>query len=297
MPSVRILDNVQLDANTYVVKREGGRRRPGPGLSRPVHGDRPHGRAGSSFPASTRIEPTFGLPATWLDASLRDEAQLRGYTVVDAATVISTHLTEILKANVGELLSYVELQKLLKELPKEHTELVKDIVPAQIADDRHPARAAAAARRARLDPRPRHDPGGHRGGGRHVTKNPRDIAEIVRQRLARQICAQYTRAAGPASDHHAVAALGDAPSPSRSSARATSATSPCSPRKLHGVRHPRCATASRRRRARARCRCSSPRPVVRPFVRSIIERFRRETPVMSQAEIHPRVRLKTVGSV
>ena len=52
--------------------------------------------------------------------------------MVDAATVLSTHLTELIKANVSELLSYAEVQKLLKELPKEQAELVKDIVPAQI---------------------------------------------------------------------------------------------------------------------------------------------------------------------
>src|SRR5581483_12244913 len=57
---------------------------------------------------------------------------LKSYTVVDSATVLSTHLTELLKTNVSELLSYSEVQKLLKELPKEQGELLKDIVPAQV---------------------------------------------------------------------------------------------------------------------------------------------------------------------
>jgi hypothetical protein len=77
-------------------------------------------------------EPTFGLPATWVDAALKEEASLKGYTVVDAATVLSTHLTELLKNNMSDLLSYGEVQKLLKDLPKEQGELVKDIVPSQI---------------------------------------------------------------------------------------------------------------------------------------------------------------------
>src|SRR6202008_3757819 len=85
-----------------------------------------------SLPGIHTIEPTFGLPATWVDASLKEEASLKGYTVVDAATVLSTHLTELLKGNMSELLSYGEVQKLLKELPKEQSELVKDIVPSQI---------------------------------------------------------------------------------------------------------------------------------------------------------------------
>ena len=57
---------------------------------------------------------------------------MKGYTVVDAATVLSTHLTELLKSNMAELLSYGEVQKLLKDLPKEQGELVKDIVPSQV---------------------------------------------------------------------------------------------------------------------------------------------------------------------
>ena len=77
-------------------------------------------------------EPTFGLPATWVDASLKEEGAIKGYTVVDAATVLATHLTEILKGNISELLSYAEVQKLLKELPKEQADLIKDIVPSQI---------------------------------------------------------------------------------------------------------------------------------------------------------------------
>jgi flagellar biosynthesis protein FlhA len=64
---------------------------------------------------------------------MREEAQLRGYTVVDAATVISTHLTEVIKNNTADLLSFVEVQKLLKELPKEHQDLLKEIVPTQIS--------------------------------------------------------------------------------------------------------------------------------------------------------------------
>ena len=81
-------------------------------------------------PGIHTIEPTFGLPATWVDAALKEEAILKGYTVVDAATVLSTHLTELLKNNMSDLLSYGEVQKLLKDLPKEQGELVKDIVPS-----------------------------------------------------------------------------------------------------------------------------------------------------------------------
>ena len=84
------------------------------------------------LPGTHTTEPTFGLPATWIDAALKEEASMQGYTVVDAATVLSTHLTELLKGNMSELLSYGEVQKLLKELPKEQGDLVKDLVPSLI---------------------------------------------------------------------------------------------------------------------------------------------------------------------
>ncbi len=91
MPSVRILDNVQLDANTYVVRVkeiEAGTGQVFPGQFMAM--DPMGGQV--QLPGQHLMEPTFGLPATWVDASLRDEAQLKGYTVVDAATVVSTHL-------------------------------------------------------------------------------------------------------------------------------------------------------------------------------------------------------------
>ena len=131
MPAVRILDNVQLEANAYIIKLkevDAGQGRVWPGqfmVMDPAGGQ-------VTLPGLHTTEPTFGLPATWVDAALKEEAAIKGYTVVDAATVLATHLTELLKANMSELLSYAEVQKLLKDLPKEQAELVKDIVPAQI---------------------------------------------------------------------------------------------------------------------------------------------------------------------
>jgi len=131
MPSVRILDNVQLEANTYVIKIKevdagSGKIWPNQFMVMDPAGNQ------VTVPGIHTTEPTFGLPATWVDASLKEEASLKGYTVVDAATVLSTHLTELLKNNMSDLLSYGEVQKLIKELPKDQSELIKDIVPSQI---------------------------------------------------------------------------------------------------------------------------------------------------------------------
>jgi len=293
MPSVRILDNVQLEANSYVVRLkevDAGQGQVYPGQFMAID---PSGGM-IQLPGQHTIEPTFGLPATWIDSSLRDEAQMRGYTVVDAATVISTHLTEILKANVGELLSYPEMQKLLRELPKEHADLVKELVPAQV-----PMTAVQRVLQLLLGERVSiRDLGTILEGiaeAVNMTKNPRDIAEVVRQRLARQLCAQHANMQGQLP----IITL----SPSWETAFAEAIVGQGDDRHLamQPSRLQDFVLAVRDRFEDAARQGEMPALVTsayaRPFVRQIIERFRRETPVLSQAEIHPRARLKTVASV
>jgi flagellar biosynthesis protein FlhA len=240
------------------------------------------------------LEPTFGLPATWIDGGLRDQAQVRGYTVVDAATVMTTHLTEVIKAHMAELLSHIEVQKLLRELPKEHADLVKEIVPAQISTTGI-QRVLQLLLNERVSIR---DLGAIIEGIAEVAgalKNPRDIVEHVRARLARQVCAQYTAPGG----HLPIITL----SPLWEGAFLESIVGEGDNRHLamQPSRLTEFVHAVRDRFEEAARLGEMPVLVTsaqsRPFVRSIIERFRRETPVISQAEIHARVRLKTVGSV
>jgi flagellar biosynthesis protein FlhA len=132
MPPVRIQDNIQLPANTYVVKLKEvetgrGELRPNMLLVMAPKGDK------ITLPGEETTEPTFGLPAMWLARNLRGEASFRGYTVVDPATVLTTHLTEIIKDNLAELLSYAETQKLLDELSKDYQKLIDDLVPSRIS--------------------------------------------------------------------------------------------------------------------------------------------------------------------
>src|SRR5262249_56145805 len=87
--------------------------------------------SGSSLdrPGQDTREPAFGLPARWIDAGLREHAEVRGYAVVDNATVITVHLTEVVKENMAELLDYAATQKLLAEIGAEHQKLAGDLVP------------------------------------------------------------------------------------------------------------------------------------------------------------------------
>ncbi|CAL75392.1 Flagellar biosynthesis protein flhA [Bradyrhizobium sp. ORS 278] len=293
MPSVRILDNVQLEANTYIIKIKevdagSGKIWPSQFMVMDPGGNQ------VAVPGIHTTEPTFGLPATWVDAGLKEEATLKGYTVVDAATVLSTHLTELLKANMSDLLSYGEVQKLLKELPKEQSELVKDIVPTQITisgiqrvlqlllSERISIRDLSTILEGVAD-------------ALAFSRNPASIVEHVRARLARQICAQNTSPMGylplialSAKWEQAFAESLIGQGEERSLAM--------QPSKLSEFM-----TATRDAFERAAREGESPVLVtsaaIRPFVRSLVERFRAQTTVLSQAEIHPRARLKTVGSV
>ena len=115
LPSVRIQDNLQLPPNTYVVRIkeiESGRGDIRPNMLLVMD---PRGEA-ISLPGEATVEPTFGLPAMWIEQNYREEALFKGLTVVDACTVITTHLTEVIKDNMPDLLSYAETQKLLDEI-------------------------------------------------------------------------------------------------------------------------------------------------------------------------------------
>ena len=293
MPSVRILDNVQLEANTYIIKIkevDAGQGRIWPANYMVMD---PMG-AQVTVPGIHTIEPTFGLPATWIDAALKEEASLKGYTVVDAATVLSTHLTELLKNNVADLLSYGEVQKLLKELPKEQGELVKDIVPSQITisgiqrvlqlllGERISIRDLSTILEGIAD-------------AVAFSRNPATIVEHVRARLARQICAQHTSMNG----YLPLIAL----SAKWEQAFAESIIGTGEERSLamQPSRLSEFITLVRERFEQAAREGEAPVLVtsgaIRPFVRSLVERFRAQTSVMSQSEIHPRARLKTVGSI
>src|SRR5262249_2136073 len=131
-PPVRILDNIQLEPNDYRIKIKEVDAGHGQIFASQLMVMDPTGKQ-IDLPGHHTTEPTFGLPATWIDTGYRDEAELRGYPIIDPSTVVSPHLTEVLKANTAELLSYANVQSLLTGLTKDQQKLVEDIVPGQIS--------------------------------------------------------------------------------------------------------------------------------------------------------------------
>jgi flagellar biosynthesis protein FlhA len=293
MPSVRILDNVQLEANTYIIKIKEvdagtGRIWPNQFMAMDPGGSQ------VDVPGIHTTEPTFGLPATWVDASLKEEASLRGYTVVDAATVLSTHLTELLKNNMSDLLSYGEVQKLLKDLPKEQGELVKDIVPAQITISGI-QRVLQLLLAERISIRDLSTILEGIADALAFSRNPATVVEHVRARLARQICAQNTTMNGylPLIALSAKWEQAFAESLIGQGEERSLAMQPSRLSEFMTVVRDRFEQAAREGEAPVLVTSAA----IRPFVRSLVERFRAQTTVLSQAEIHPRARLKTVGSI
>jgi len=246
------------------------------------------------LPGTHTTEPAFGLPATWIAQTLREEASFRGLTVVDPGTVLTTHLTEVLKNNMAELLSYAETKKLLDELPPEHKKLVEELIPSQISvTGVQRVLQTLLAERVSIRDLPSILEGIAEATGH--TKNTLYITEHVRARLSRQLSNQYLSQGG----YLPIIAL----SPAWEQAFAESIVGQGEDRQLamapsqlqQFIQSMRDRFDEATRKGDVPVLLTS--PTIRPFVRSIVERFRAQTVVMSQNEIHASVRLRTLGQV
>jgi len=293
MPSVRIQDNMQLDANTYIVRSkeiEAGRGDLRPNMLLVMD---PRGEE-ITLPGEKTVEPTFGLPAMWIDEQNREEALFRGYTVVDPSTVITTHLTEVIKDNMPELLSYAETQKLIDELDDEHKKLVEDMIPSQISmGGTQRVLQNLLAERVSIRDLPTILEGISEACG--MTRNVTMITEHVRARLSRQISDMNTNEQG-------VIILMSL-SPEWEQRFAESLVGNADDRQLSMPPTVLQDFITQLRNVYERQAMMGEVPIlltspgIRPYVRSIIERFRPTTVVMSQNEIHAKAKIKTVGQV
>jgi len=293
MPAVRILDNMRLPTQGYCIRIKemeagSGEVRLGSLMAMDPRGGQ------VELPGEHVREPAFGLPATWVDDGLREEATFRGYTIVDPATVLTTHLTEILKENMPDLLSYAEVQKLLKDLPAEQKKLVDDLIPAVVSATTL-QRVLQALLRERVSIRDL--PAILEGVGEAAphTSSITLLVEQVRARLARQLSFAYR------GDDGALPIVTLSPEWENAFAEALVGVGDEKQLALAPSRLQDFIRGVRETFERAALAGDSPvlltGPAIRPYVRSIIERFRGQTVVMSQNEVHPRARLKTVGAI
>ena len=125
---VHIRDNLELKPNTYRILLKGVEVGLGEAYTGQFLAINP-GRVAGTLNGTTTKDPAFGLPAIWIDAAQRDQAQAYGYTVVDASTVVATHLNHLILTHAAELLGRQEVQQLLDHLAKDMPKLVEDLVP------------------------------------------------------------------------------------------------------------------------------------------------------------------------
>jgi flagellar biosynthesis protein FlhA len=293
MPPVRILDNMRLASQGYLIRIKeleagAGEVRLGSLMAMDPRGGQ------VELPGEHMREPAFGLPATWIEDGLREEATFRGYTVVDPSTVLTTHLTEILKDNMPDLLSYAEVQKLLRELPNEQKKLVDDIIPSVVSVTTI-QRVLQALLRERVSIRDLPSILEGLSEAAPHSASLTNLVEQVRTRLSRQLCFAHR------GDDGALPIITLSPDWETSFAESLVGNGEDRQLSMAPSRLQEFIRAVGDAFERAAQVGDSPvlltSPGIRPYVRSLIERFRGQTPVMSQNEVHPRARLKTVGVI
>nr|WP_294815764.1 flagellar biosynthesis protein FlhA [uncultured Sphingomonas sp.] len=292
LPSVRIIDNMGLKPNEYVITiKETEAARGEIRLEKLLLINPGGGSIG--MPGEVTKEPVFGLPALWIDRELRDEAGFRGLTVVDCGTIITTHLTELVKDNIADLLSYTETQKLLTEVHKDAEKLVADIVPSKVSiSSVQRILQNLLAEGISIRDIPTILEGVAEAAP--LTANLTQMTEHVRGRLARQISASQVRGeaipvvtlSSEWDQAFAESILGQGDD--RQLAMAPSALQ----KFIQSVRE-----TYDRLAQDGEIPCLLTSPSIRPFVRSIIERVRPATVVLSQNEIHARARIRALGTI
>jgi flagellar biosynthesis protein FlhA len=292
LPPVRVQDNMELPPNAYcfrIKELEAGKGELRPGMLLAIN---PAGGFADVEGERTN-EPAFGLPAIWISELKRQEAILKGCTVVDLPSVLITHLTELIRGNLEELLSYAETQKLLDGLPKEHQRLVTDLIPSLISTGAvQRVLQGLLAERVSIRDLPTILEGIQEacsGGARTIQA----ILAQVRIKLARQISmantgpngyipalplsaeweAEFAESIVPQGEERQLAI---APSRLREFVKNLNAVFDAVPGENPVVV------------------CSS---LIRPHVRLVIARSRPTTAVLAQQEIHAKSRLRALGSI
>lgn len=293
LPAVRMQDNMDLEDNHYSIKIKeieagSGKVSPDKYLAMSPTGEP------IPFPGESTTEPAFGLPAKWIAASQKAEAEHKGFTVVDPATVITTHMIELVKENISELITFADVQKLIDGLNESHRKLVNDMVPSQVSmgtiqrilqnllDEKISIRDLPTILEAVSE---------SGLGAKSITA----LTEFVRSRLARQITHSFTHgnllnvvmlssewesefASSIVGDYNSSRELAMAPSQLQKFIRKSNELLNRSDIAIH---NPVIVTSSN----------------IRPFVQTVIDKLGPRVPVLSQNEIHHKVSIETLGEI
>ncbi|MGR3839370.1 MAG: flagellar biosynthesis protein FlhA [Cognatishimia sp.] len=292
IPPVRIKDDSTLPSMHYAISIHGvdtatGEVRPGAMMLIEPGGEE------IDIPGERTKEPTFGLSAVWVDPGRASEAEARGYTVVDPESVITTHLTEIIKEHMPELLTYSATQELMESQTKEYQKLLADISnPSPVVLLQHVLQTLLAERIS-IRNMPRIIEAIAEASA--TTKKVQQVVEHVRTQLSKQICQNLTDEAG----YVPVITLGQTwetelhNSISRNGDEVSFIMSP--------QRVQEFVLAVRKDIQQFAASDQWPALLVapdsRPYVRSILERVSPMTQVISHNEVHRKASLKTVATI
>jgi flagellar biosynthesis protein FlhA len=189
VPPIRIRDNMQLPANAYSIKLKGVEIACGDVMPRSFLAMNP-GNVRETVEGVPTREPAFGLPALWIDETMKRRAEASGYTVVDSASVIITHLQEIIKGHAAEILTRQDAQSLVDTLRQTQAAVVDELIPnllslgeaqkvlCNLLRERVPIRDLGTILEALAD-------------GARVTKDADMLTELARRALARLLCQLY----------------------------------------------------------------------------------------------------------
>jgi flagellar biosynthesis protein FlhA len=294
LPSVRIQDNVELDPYNYVFALK--EISAGTGQLRPLMmlAISP-GEQAMELPGEATTEPTFGLPARWIAPGLAEQARSANWTVVDPATVLTTHLAEVVKENIAEFLSYTETQKILTNLPQEQQKLVADLIPGTITvGGLQRVLQMLLAERISIRDMPTILEAVQEACSSNL-KSVGSIVAHVRTRLSRQISDGLIGPAG----YVPVVVL----SPEWEDALAGALVGPPEDRQLALGQDKLREFLDRLRVVVDSAVNNGDKPAlmtsmaIRYHVHSIVDRIRMNVPVIAQAEVHRRARVKVVGTI
>jgi flagellar biosynthesis protein FlhA len=189
LPTIRVRDNLQLRPNQYVIKLRGVEVARGELMISHYLAMNP-GTAEEGLEGIPTTEPAFGLPALWVNPAQRETAEILGYTVVDPASVLTTHLTEVIKANAPTILNRQDIQTLITNLRRDYPALIDELVPnlltlgeiqrvlANLLRERVPVRDLVTILEALADTA-------------RTTKETDLLTEAARRALARTIASLY----------------------------------------------------------------------------------------------------------
>ena len=291
-PAIRIQDNLKLSANSYIVLVKEMISAKADLRANMILAMSPQGEE-ISIAGEKTIDPIFNLPAKWIPETSREDAMFQGLTVVNTATILTTHLAEVIKDHMAELLSYSETQRLVDALPEGQRKFVADIVPQVVSVSLlHRVLQGLLSERVSIrDLATVIEAVSEVSGGNELAP----IVEHVRTRLARQICTAYL------DKKQQLPIVSFSAQWNRQFLEALSG---------EGKNRQLAMQPSRLQDFIAKLRNiydSYPfgeplpvlvvAPVLRPYVRSIIERAKPQIAVLSQAEIHPRITLRTVAQI